>query len=169
MALVAGLLALLIWKVVSDSGGVAAKLRSGKRPVAPGFDLPRLDGKGTLSLASLRGKVVVLNFWASWCIPCKKEAPLLEAAWRQWRPRGVVVVGIDEEDLTTDARRFVRRFGLSYPSVHDGPGTLRDRYGLTGYPETFFVDRRGRAVGRISAQIRDREQLDAAIRATLDS
>ena len=81
IAVVLCLLALLVWRVVRKSdGGAAAALRRGDHPVAPNFALSRLDRPGTLELASLRGKAVVLNFWASWCLPCKKEAPLLEAA-----------------------------------------------------------------------------------------
>ena len=87
----------------------------------------------------------MINFWASWCAPCKAEAPLLERAWRQYRSRGLVVVGIDSNDVSSDARAFVSKHGLTYTLLHD-PGATYDRYGLTGVPETFFVDRRGRLV-----------------------
>lgn len=148
VAAVLALLAVLAWRVITDSeAGAVAALRRGENPTAPNFTLPRLDQEGTLELASLRGKVVVLNFWASWCLPCKKEAPLLEAAWRKWRSKGVVVVGVDANDLKSDARRFMRRYGVTYPIVHDGPGKWLDDYGLTGFPETFFV----RADGKISS------------------
>jgi cytochrome c biogenesis protein CcmG/thiol:disulfide interchange protein DsbE len=142
---VLGLLALLIWKVVHQDKGV--KLGGGRTPPAPQFALSRLDAPGKLELASLRGKVVVLNFWASWCVPCKSEAPRLEAAWRRYRGQGVVVVGVDAQDFSGDARRFVRRYKLTYPNVHDGPGNVLPKYGVTGFPETYFVDRRGRLVG----------------------
>ena len=164
VAAVAGLLVLLIWKIVEDDGGAASAVERGEQPLAPGFTLPRLDRLGELSLESLRGKVVVLNFWASWCGPCKKEAPLLEAAWQAWRDRGVVVVGVDAKDFTGDAKRFMRRYGVTYPNVHDGSGDLEEPYGLLAYPETFFVDRRGRIVEHVIGQIHERAEIDAGIR-----
>jgi cytochrome c biogenesis protein CcmG/thiol:disulfide interchange protein DsbE len=146
LAGVAALLALLVWKVTHENRNTAAsEVAHGKTGPAPEFSLPRLTGGGKVSLASLRGKGIVINFWASWCRPCKAEAPLLEKAWRQYRSRGLVVVGIDSNDVSSDARAFAARHGLTYTLLHD-PGATYDRYGLTGVPETFFVDRRGRLV-----------------------
>ena len=142
IGLVAALLALLGWKLAKGEG--AGATIGGP---APAFELERLDGDGTLDLASLKGKGVVLNFWASWCIPCKDEAPLLQAAWEEHRDRGLVIVGIDAQDFRADARKFVDRFGLTYPVVYDGKGSTLGRYGITGFPETYFVDRQGRLVG----------------------
>jgi cytochrome c biogenesis protein CcmG, thiol:disulfide interchange protein DsbE len=147
IGLVAALLALLVWKTVRDEGGAAEALSRGQQPVAPAWSLPRLEGGAPLSLASLRGKGVVLNFWASWCIPCKDEAPLLEQAWKEHRGDGLVVVGVNVEDFDADARRFMERYGLTYPNVEDEKKSLIGRYGVRGFPETFFVDRRGRLVG----------------------
>jgi cytochrome c biogenesis protein CcmG/thiol:disulfide interchange protein DsbE len=142
------LLGLLVWKVAfEDTGGAAEQLARGETPPAPAFTLERLDTDGTLSLASLKGKAVVLNFWASWCIPCKDEAPLLEEAWREHRDRGLVVLGVDAQDFKGDARKFMARYGLTYPVVYDGKGSTLGRYGITGFPETFFVDRQGNLVG----------------------
>ena len=138
---VAGLLALLVWRLTHQShppkiGGPA-----------PNFSLKRIDGNGKLDLASLRGKPVVINFWASWCVPCKGEAKLLEQAWNQYRSQGVVFVGVDYHDVASDARTFLSHHGITYPTVQDGSGMVGDSYGLTGVPETYFVDRQGRLVG----------------------
>jgi cytochrome c biogenesis protein CcmG/thiol:disulfide interchange protein DsbE len=146
LALVTGLFALLVWKMWSQDEGVAAKVRRGETPPAPVFRLHRLDRPGRLSLAGLRGRPVIINFWASWCIPCKKEAPLLESVWHRYRDRGLVVLGVDINDLRGDARRFARENNMTYPLVYDGPGATTTRYGLTGVPETFFVARDGRLV-----------------------
>ena len=169
VAVVAGLLGLLIWKVVPQTKGVAAELAKGKTPPAPAFALTRLDAPGKLALGSLRGKVVVLNFWASWCAPCKSEAPRLEAAWQRYRWKGVVVVGVDAQDASSDARTFMRRYRLTYPNVHDGLGDILPKYGVTGFPETYFVARNGKLVGgRVQGEISERA-LTAGIRRALES
>ena len=166
VALVAGLLALLVWRVVHQDKGVARELDKGKRPVAPHFDLSRLDASGKLSLAKYRGKVVVLNFWASWCAPCKSEAPRLEAAWQKFRGQGVVVIGVDAQDFSGDARNFMRRYKLTYPNVHDGPGNVLPKYGVTGFPETYFVGRDGKLVGeRVQGEISAQKLLGGIQRA----
>lgn len=171
VSVVALLVALLGWQVFTknEGRGIAAAVASGKAPQAPNFELPRLDGQGSISLASLEGKAVVLNFWASWCEPCKEESPRLQAVWERYRDRGVVVLGIDAQDFRSDARRFVERFGLTYPIVHDGEGSTLGRYGVTGFPETWFVDRKGRLVGeRVQGPVSD-EQLERNIRLALES
>ena len=115
VGVVAALLGLLVWKVAKGRGDVTGTLGRGGTPTAPAFALERLDGDGELSLASLRGKAVVVNFWASWCCPCKDEAPLLEEGWQRWRDKDVVVLGVDVKDFRGDARRFMRRFGVTLP------------------------------------------------------
>jgi cytochrome c biogenesis protein CcmG, thiol:disulfide interchange protein DsbE len=147
LAAVAGLLALLVWSVVRSDGGAAAKLEQGKSTPAPEFTLDLLDGSGELALSELRGKALIVNFWASWCGPCKDEAPFLQRTYERYRSQGLVVLGIDVEDFTKDARRFVKRHGLTYPNVRDVRKETIGKWGVTGYPETFFVDRKGRLVG----------------------
>jgi cytochrome c biogenesis protein CcmG/thiol:disulfide interchange protein DsbE len=164
VVLVAALLALLTVRLVSenDAAALAGDVAAGKEPSAPTFTLHRLNGNGSLGLGALQGKVVLLNFWASWCVPCKQEAGELEEAWHRWRPRGVVFVGVDAQDFDGDAERFIRAHRITYPNVHDGPGTTSASYGVSGFPETWFVDRRGRLVvehvsGPISAGRIDRD------------
>jgi cytochrome c biogenesis protein CcmG/thiol:disulfide interchange protein DsbE len=154
IGLVALLFILLAWSLLTDEGGNLAKqANDGKAPAAPDFTLDRLDGDGELQLSALEGKAVVLNFWASWCIPCKEEAPFLEEVWRENRHRGLVVVGLDAKDFRTDARRFAKRFGLTFPLVYDGPGDSTGPYGVTGFPETFVIDREGRVVAAFAGGV----------------
>jgi cytochrome c biogenesis protein CcmG/thiol:disulfide interchange protein DsbE len=111
---------------------------------APDEETERLDGNGTGRIADYRGDWVLVNFWASWCEPCRAEAPVLERFWRDHRDEGVTVLGINLDDATADARAFVEEFGLSYPQLRDGDGRdRRDDYGMTGFPESFLVDPEG--------------------------
>jgi cytochrome c biogenesis protein CcmG/thiol:disulfide interchange protein DsbE len=147
IGLVALLFILLAWSLLTDEGGsLAKKANRGDRPAAPDFTLERLDENGDLRLSGLQGKAVVVNFWASWCIPCKDEAPFLEEVWRDNRSRGLVLLGLDSKDFRADARRFAERFDLTFPLVYDGPGDSASSYGVTGFPETFVVDREGKVV-----------------------
>ncbi len=136
------------WRIVSSGGGVRV------RTPAPALTLRRLDAPGTLSLASLRGKVVAVNFWASWCGPCRDEAPLLERTWMEDRAKGLVVLGIDANDFAGDARRFMRAHGLTYPVLHDAHGSTLGHWGVPGLPTTFVVDRRGRVVAKVVGGLR---------------
>lgn len=151
VGLVALLLALLVWKLARGGSG---SVGPGDR--APDFTLDRIDRSGTLQLASLRGKVVLLNFWASWCYPCKQEAPALAAAAKRWGRR-VVVLGVDVNDFAGDARKFARKYGLRYPLVHDNHNVTSPKYGLTGLPETFFIDRGGTVVQHIPGEVKASE------------
>jgi cytochrome c biogenesis protein CcmG/thiol:disulfide interchange protein DsbE len=113
---------------------------------APDGELERLDqGGGSGHIADYRGDWLLVNFWASWCEPCRAEAPLLESFWRRHRGQGVTVLGVNLDDNTDDAREFIREFGLTYPQLRDGDGSQwRDDYGMTGFPESFLVDPEGR-------------------------
>ena len=145
---VAALLALLIWKVAfGRTTGAADELAEGKLVHAPAFTLDRLDRDGQLGVADLRGKAVVVNFWASWCVPCRDEAPVLQKTYERYRDQGLVVLGVDVNDFRQDARRFMKRYGLTYPVVYDGKGSTVGKWGVRGFPETFFVDRTGKLVG----------------------
>ena len=141
--LLALLIGLFAKSLVDNGTTVSAQVGDGQRPAAPNFTLPRLNGGGNLSLASLRGKVVVLNFWASWCDPCKGEAPVLAELSDRYRSRGVTILGVDEQDLTGDGRAFVARYHLHYPVVRDSSGGVESKWGLTALPETFILDRQG--------------------------
>jgi cytochrome c biogenesis protein CcmG/thiol:disulfide interchange protein DsbE len=135
------LLAVLGWGLIKQSGG---------RPEgrAPDFTLTLFEGyeyKGRqeVTLSDLQGQVVVINFWAEWCTECKVEAELLESTWKAYRDRGVVFLGVDWVDVETEARKYLTRYSITYPNGPDLGSRIGQRYGLTGVPETFFVDKTG--------------------------
>jgi len=158
-AIVLGLALAMVWVALeARNGGGLGQDPFGR--AAPDFELPLLaggndggwklpaggggDGKAqTLALSDLEGKPVVLNFWGSWCGPCREEAPILAAAESGWRDRGVVFLGVDSKDAEPDALAFEEEFGIEYHSVVDGDGALGAEYGVFGYPETFFIDADG--------------------------
>jgi len=161
LALVLGLLGLLIWKIASDDAPVA----SVGNPV-PHFDLPALSGDERVAVADHVGKPMVINFWATWCVPCRTEAPLLERAAKRYDDR-VVFIGVDVRDFNGDAKNFVEKHGLTYLIAYDGPAKLWEPWGITGLPETFFVDRSGTIIDHKVGEITDEADLDEAIRKTL--
>ena len=118
---------------------------------APPFDLTLFDQE-TLSLADLDGKVVVLNFWASWCPPCRFEMPDFEAAWKEYRDQGVVFVGVAVSDSEEDARSFAEETGVTYPIGLDGEGVTSVAYEVTSLPTTVFIDREGRIARRLTSR-----------------
>jgi cytochrome c biogenesis protein CcmG/thiol:disulfide interchange protein DsbE len=147
LAGVAGLLALLVWQL----GHQHHPPRVGA--LAPSFTLRRLDGHGKVSLAAYRGKAVVLNFWASWCNPCKSEASVLQRDWMHYRNR-VVFLGVDYHDLASDARHFVDVHGLTFPMLDDGAGNVtHGKYGITQVPETYVVSQEGRILAHLAGPI----------------
>ena len=150
---VLAVMALLIVGLANQGVGtsISDALDAGERPDAPPIDLPVLDaGDGIgpegadITLDDLRGRAVVLNFWASWCTPCRDEAPLLEAIAQDYRGRDVVVLGVDTQDLSDNALGFISQLGLTYPSLRDGTDGAQRDYQVTGLPETFILDKQGR-------------------------
>lgn len=151
---------LLLTVVLAVVAVVAALLASGLRHdpsvtasplvgrTAPDFTLPQLDGP-PLRLDSLRGQVVVVNFWASWCAECHTEQSALNATWTRFRDSGVVVLGVDFEDNDADARDYVASEGSDYPVVVDANSTTALAFGVRGVPETYVLDQSGRIVDRV--------------------
>jgi cytochrome c biogenesis protein CcmG/thiol:disulfide interchange protein DsbE len=159
IGLLAALIGLLVWQLGHGREGsqFAAQTRQGERPTAPAFDLERLTGNGRISLASLRGKPVVLNFWASWCVGCKVEADALDRLAERWTGKGVAFVGVDSQDLSSDARAFAGRYGVRYPLVHEAGDATMQKYGVSQLPETYVLDGQGRALVHIAGAISDQD------------
>ncbi len=137
---VGALLALLYYGLTTN------RLETGIMPransPAPDFQLSTLDGK-SVRLSDLRGKVVVINFWASWCVPCQEEQPSLEAMWQHYKDQGVTFLGVDIQDNQHDALGYIDRYKVSYPNVADTSGAVYINYGVVGMPETYVVSRQG--------------------------
>lgn len=170
LGLAAAFLGLLAYGLVLQAPNTTLDdaVQRGERPAAPGTsrDLPRLEGPGTRSLDDYRGKVVVLNFWASWCAPCEVEAPALQRIHEQLVATGRgTVLAASYQDAITDSKRFVRRLDLSFPVVRDVDMELAAEYGTRNLPETFVIDPQGRVVAISRGQTDDRFLRDAVRRA----
>jgi cytochrome c biogenesis protein CcmG/thiol:disulfide interchange protein DsbE len=140
LTVVVALLGLLTYGLLSKGGSSIAV-----GDPAPDKELAVLGGTGTGEIADFRGRWVLVNFWASWCEPCRSEAPALENFQKQHARQGFTVLGINLDDNTDDATAFVHRYGLTYPQLRDGDGSeRRDAYGMTGFPESFLVDPAGK-------------------------
>ena len=163
----AGLVGLLVYGVAAQApdGTIDDALSRAEAVDAPGFELEilqrgrlpsaliatfdRASADGRLALSELRGTPVVLNFWASWCEPCRVEAPILERGWRESGRHGVLFLGLDMQDTREDAREFLRTFSISYPNIREAGREISRDYGATGLPETFFISARGRVVAHV--------------------
>jgi cytochrome c biogenesis protein CcmG/thiol:disulfide interchange protein DsbE len=145
---VAALLALLVYGVALKSGGnkYDNAVAAGKREPAKARAVRVLNETGTRSIADYRGKVVLLNFWASWCEPCRIESPAIEQAWRKYRKDGLVVLGADVDDLSADANKFIAENKLTYPILRYTSSDATKDFGTRRMPETFVIDRDGNVV-----------------------
>lgn len=137
------------WTVISRvPSAVGAPLSSSPSPregfFAPDFTLDTLQG-GQVRLSDLRGKIVVINFWASWCLPCRAETPALQNSYERYKDSGVVILGVNltDQDSLNDVKDFVRQFGLTYPILLDRDGSTSLRYRIQGLPSTYFLNRAG--------------------------
>jgi cytochrome c biogenesis protein CcmG, thiol:disulfide interchange protein DsbE len=165
----AALVAVLAYGVAHQhaSRSIDRAVAAGDRPTAPGLHLPRLGVSGDAAIADWRGKVVVVNFWASWCEPCRDETPLLERWHRRLAADNGLVLGINTLDVDADALRFERAFHLTYPMLRDRDGAGARRFGVAGYPETVVLDRRGRIAAVARGPVDDgfmREKLRPLLR-----
>lgn len=140
-------LGLLVWGMLNKQPitGLSG-ITMVNRP-APAFNLTTFKGT-TISQKDLKGKPVVLNFWASWCPPCRIEAPLIEKTWRAYKKRGVIFIGVNVQDRKKDALSYIQEFDITYPNGPDPTGELSIDYGVSGLPVTFFVSRTGKIVRR---------------------
>jgi cytochrome c biogenesis protein CcmG/thiol:disulfide interchange protein DsbE len=150
------ILALLIYGFLSSREG--GRLQRGE-PV-PDFALTLLDGS-ELALADLQGQVVVLNFWASWCAPCRREASALQRVWEAFQDQGVVFVGVTYQDATDASLAFMDEYGITYANGEDEMGRISSAYGVTAVPETYVIDREGRLawsqIGEVRAEVLTRQ------------
>ncbi|MET0615387.1 MAG: TlpA disulfide reductase family protein [Thermoleophilaceae bacterium] len=145
LGVLAALVALLAYGLVQNEPdrSVDRAIEAGQRADAPALSLPELGGTRQISLNDYRGRVVVLNFWASWCKPCRDESPVLERWHRRLRGLGGAVIGVDMLDVTGDAQDFIAEYKLTYPMMKDKDGHGIETFGVVQYPETFVIDRGG--------------------------
>lgn len=158
-----GLISLLAYGFSRDARYIHSPLIAAP---APSFTLTLFDGK-LIRLEDFRGTAVLLNFWASWCIPCRAESVALESAWKRNKDRGVIFIGINIQDKEEDARAFMKEFGITYLNGPDDSGRIAIDYGVWGIPETFFIDPQGRITYKHAGEVKApliQAKLDEALR-----
>lgn len=164
LGVVAAVIVVVFGAAMAPKGTPASGILPGdpKGYAAPALTLPALNSEGDLVLSSYLGKPVVLNFWASWCTTCKDEGQVLGEAQRKWRDQGVVFLGVDASDKRDAAKAFAAQYGIEYDSFFDQAGAVGPAWGVTGYPETFFIGSDGRIVSKFVSAI-DAATLDTRI------
>ncbi len=140
--LVVGLISLVVLFFVFAWGLQTRESTQLQGVAAPPFELTTFDGQ-KIALTDFRGQVVVVNFWASWCVECYKEARLLEEAYQDFKDQGVVFLGVDYLDTEKEALAYIAQYGITYPSGQDFGTEISRDYQITGVPETFFIDQAG--------------------------
>lgn len=165
--LLAALIGLFARSLLDGSTTVTAELNDGQRPAAPNFTLPSLTGRGDVSLASYRGKIVILNFWASWCPPCQSETPVLRDVADEFRDQGLVVIGISVQETSPEnVAAYVARYQLDYVVAADSTGQIFRRYGPRGLPTSIFIGPEGAVRSFVLAPL-SRARAEAQVRAIL--
>jgi cytochrome c biogenesis protein CcmG/thiol:disulfide interchange protein DsbE len=171
---VAGIVAALTASDDDDSAPTSAQVSVGGRAEvgdqAPDFELPALDGDGTVRLSNFRGRPVVLNFWASYCNPCREEFPLFKQALREHADEDLAIVGVAFDDIPSDSRAFVRKTGAPWPNGIDERGAVgKNSFGIRAIPQTFFIDANGKIVDRYFSGLTTEAALEKPLDKLLDS
>lgn len=153
-----GLLAIILTQILTPAQQASSDPLLGH--VAPAFSLATVNsasGRGKLALADFAGRPIVVNFWATWCGPCKEELPLLQTTWKKLQAQGkdVVFLGIDFQESGSDVMPFLRQYGITYPVLLDASGSAASKYRIASLPDTFFIDRQGKVVDKILQQLTD--------------
>jgi len=159
MKRVAGVIILILtlsMLITGCSGGGSSSAEVGSK--APDFCLKDLSGQ-EYSLSELRGKPVLLNFWATWCGPCRGEMPYLEEIYREWSGKGLTLFAVNIGESSSQARGYLQTYGMSLPVLLDSAQTVAKRYNITGIPTTFFIDKNGIIQGKVVGAFRDKESI----------
>jgi len=136
------LLAILVF-IASCDQNTGASSSNTDNSAAKSFTLESLEGNEEISLEDFKGKPLVVNFWATWCGPCKEEMPFFERTWKEYKDKGIVFIGIDVMDDKENAQEFIEKLGISYTNLYDPSGKTSNSYGVVALPATFFIDKNG--------------------------